>query len=228
MTPLAAADANHPAVYRDIMVGTELALIISSDAPGYWLGRLQLSWDNEKYATLSGRGSLNTVPGTPLSTYAASCFGPAGTGATVRDYVNVSGIGLELRTPVTGSREGAMPAVPGDWFVVDYRARQTGVCRVDLYDLLVDFAVPAQTLTFTHVPSRDFTGDGMVDFRDFTRLASHWGSTVSSDPNSPDSTVDLNGDNRVDFDDLALFSEYWLEQTDCGEPGDTSSSIPNL
>ena len=31
-TPLAAVDADHPNVYRDIMVGTRLTLVISSDS----------------------------------------------------------------------------------------------------------------------------------------------------------------------------------------------------
>ena len=45
-TPLAAVDANHPDVYRDIMVGTRLTLVISSDTADKWSGNLELSWDD--------------------------------------------------------------------------------------------------------------------------------------------------------------------------------------
>jgi hypothetical protein len=75
--------------------------------------------------------------------------------------------------------------------------------------------VPIQTLSFTHVPSRDFNGDTIVNFQDLALLASHWGS--KADPNSPDAAFDLNADRRIDLGDLALFSEYWLERTDCSK-----------
>ncbi len=55
-TPLAAVDANHPTVYRGIMVGTRLTLVISSDANDPWGGELVLPLDDSPYAKLSGRG----------------------------------------------------------------------------------------------------------------------------------------------------------------------------
>jgi len=36
VTPLEAVDPNHPTVYRDIMVGTRLVLVVSSDQDEYW------------------------------------------------------------------------------------------------------------------------------------------------------------------------------------------------
>ncbi len=217
VTPLAAVDPNHPTVYRDIMVGTRLALIISSDAPAFWLGRLLLPWDYEQNALLTGRGLTPPPPGVPAySTYQDSRFDAAGTRASVRDFENVRGIGLEFRSDYTPYLvPGFHPAYPGDWFVVDYRARQTGVARVDLYDSFASPSGPIQTLSFTHVPSRDFNSDTIVDFRDFALMASHWGSAVSTDPNSRSSALDLDANTRVDFGDLALFSEYWLERADC-------------
>ena len=83
------------------------------------------------------------------------------------------------------------------------------------YDFSVSFDVPIETLAFTHVPSRDFNGDTVVDFKDLALLASHW--DLNADPNSPDGPFDLNADGRIDLGDLALFSEYWLERTDCGD-----------
>jgi hypothetical protein len=61
-TPLATVDPNHPTVYRDIMVGTRLVIVVSSDAPGLygdqqlWSGGLVISRDDWQRGTLSGRG----------------------------------------------------------------------------------------------------------------------------------------------------------------------------
>ena len=74
-----------------------------------------------------------------------------------------------------------------------------------------------QTLSFQHVPSRDFNGDMVVDFKDFARFAAHWRS--APDPNAgAGATFDLSTDNWIDSSDLASFSEYWLERTDSNEP----------
>ncbi len=232
MTPLAAVDPNQPTVYRDIMVGTRLVLIVHSDAGIYWLGRLLLSADAAQYATLSGRGYTATLPGKAVSypNYRGSGLASAGGGARVRAVANALGTGFELTTTIAGASTGTPPTVAGDWFVIDYRAQQVGVCDVALYDLDVDFYVPIQTLSFTQVPSRDFNSDAVVNFQDFTRLASSWNSATPPDPNSPETAFDLDGNARVDFRDIALFSEYWLERTDCsgpaGDPNDLSTANP--
>jgi hypothetical protein len=227
-TPLAAVDPNRPAVYRDIMVGTRLVFVVSSDTGGYWQGGLRLSWDDAEYATVSGRGYIAPTPGAPvkLPNYAGSCLDAAGTQANARPFQDIRGIGFELRTTITGSRTGVQPTVPGDWFILDYRAEQVGSCEVGLYNLSVSYDVPIDTLAFTHVPSRDFNGDALVDFKDFALLASHQGGPVNKDPNDPDSAFDLNGDAKVDLGDFALFSEYWLERADCTQPGADPSNLP--
>ena len=65
-TPLAAVDANQPDVYRDIMVGTRLTLVISSDTADKWGGDLELSGDDALYGTLSGRGFTYPRPAARL------------------------------------------------------------------------------------------------------------------------------------------------------------------
>jgi hypothetical protein len=232
-TPLTAVDANYPDLYRDIMVGTRLTLVISSDTADKWGGNLALSWDDALYGTLSGRGLTPPAPGSALkySTYKGSCLDAAGTKATVIDLWNDhSIIGLNFGNDVIPYVTGGHPAYPGDWFVVDYYAEQAGECRVEFHghDLVGHApdrnAVPVigpelllQTLSFQHVPSRDFNGDTVVDFRDFARFAAHWRS--APDPNAgAGAAFDLRPDNWIDSSDLTSFSQYWLERTDCNEP----------
>ena len=90
----------------------------------------------------------------------------------MRDVQDVHGIGLALRNDPLPHLTDGHAAYPGDWFVVDYYAEQVGICTVGLYGSLAGSQVPSQTLFFTHIPSRDFNHDTMVDFKDFARLAS--------------------------------------------------------
>lgn len=217
-TPLAAVDANHPNVYRDIMVGTRLTLVLSSDSSEYWIGNLLLSWEDAKYARLSGRGYVLPLPDSRIRfpNYRDSRLEAAGTKAAVWDVVDSKRIGLGFRSDHTPYISGGHPAYPGDWFIVDYYAEQAGSSQVGLYGLFADKNVPMQTLCFTHVPSRDFNGDTTVNLKDFALLASRWRSAV--DPNSVPEAVDLDADRRVDASDLACFSQYWLLRTDSNEP----------
>lgn len=56
------------------------------------------------------------------------------------------------------------------------------------------------------IPVVDFNGDGIVDLKDFSKLAQHWGKDESS--------VDIGpmpcGDGRVDIRDVAVLVEHWL------------------
>ncbi len=214
-TPLAVVDANYPDVYRDIMVGTRLALVVSSDRSEYWLGTLLLSGDDVNDARLSGRGLTPPPPDSPLrfSAYKDSSLSAAGTNAHVRDIGGIYGVGLEFRNDVSPHITGGHPAYPGDWFVVDYYAERAGPCTVRLYRSAVGPDVLLQTLSFTHVPSRDFNRDTVVNFTDFARLASQWRS--AADPSqSPTAAFDLDADGRVEPADLASFGRYWLAQSD--------------
>jgi hypothetical protein len=224
-TPLALLDPNYPTIYRDIMVGTRLALIVSSDKGEYWLGRLLMLQDDTKYATLSGRGYTTTQPGSTVfyPNYKDSCLQAAGGNARVRDVKDLNGTGFSLTTATPLS---IPTTVAGDWFVIDYRAEQVGVCNIGLCDSRISNSIPIQVLSFLHVPSRDFNGDAVVDFQDFALLASHWGSVRGSDPNDPAAGFDLNDDARIDLGDLALFGEYWLQRTDCGVPGREPNDVP--
>jgi hypothetical protein len=226
-TPLAAVDPNHPTVYRDIMVGTRLVIVISSDAPGIvgdhqlWTGWLVISRDDWQRGTLSGRGYNQRRRNYDGSLLAAAGPLEAGTVAYHEYWQPNMGNGFDLSV--------SMFSVAGDWFVLDYHAEQTGFCDVGLYDYHASSDVPLETLSFTHVPSRDFNGDTIVDFQDFALLASRCGAAVAPDPNGFDAPFDLDSDGRIDLGDIASFSECWLERTDCRPPmTDPNEPSPSL
>jgi hypothetical protein len=93
VTPLEGVDPNHPAVYRDIMVGTRLVLVVGSDRGEYWLGSLRLSCDDAQCARLSGRGYIQ-LP----ANYRDSCLVSAGKTARAILFNNFWGIGIEFQT----------------------------------------------------------------------------------------------------------------------------------
>ncbi|HSV99783.1 MAG TPA: hypothetical protein VLI39_06405 [Sedimentisphaerales bacterium] len=202
-TPLAPVDPNHPHVYAEIVVGTKLAIVISSDTDDFWWGSLEYSRDYETTMSLTARGDAPD--------YADSCLPAADDDTAVMDpIVGPESLGFEF---LNGFRP-----LPGDWFILDYRAEQVGSCELRLYDLDVAWDVPIEVLSFTHVPSCDFTGDNSVDFEDFAlltlRMSPSWGSAVNDD----NSAFDLTADHRVDFYDLIQFSGHWLEQIACDAP----------
>ncbi len=216
ITPLGIVDPNQTAVYRDVMVGTHLVLIVSSDSDRFWAGTLYTSWDDAAYGVLSARGY-----GPVWKNYEESCLDAAGRGALVQEYPGM-GAGFSLSTGDNFGVPGWDP-LAGDWFVLDYYAQSRGSCDVMLYSGIASSQVLVETLSFTHVASRDFNGDHIVDFKDLAILSSRWRTTTDSDPNGPNAKLDLNSDQRIDSQDLAFFSEYWLERTDFVE----SAADPN-
>lgn len=210
VTPLAAVDANQPTVYRDIMVGTHLVLIVSSDSDEPWTGALYISWEDASCGVLMGRGYSPA-----WGSYGESCLDAAGRGAMVGVYAG-AGAGFELSTAESFGVPGWDP-LAGEWFILDYHAQAVGSCHVILYSGAVGQRTLVETLSFTHVMSRDFDDDRVVGFEDFALLASRWRTTVDSDPNSPSTRLDLNSDQQIGAQDLALFSEYWLDQIDSTE-----------
>lgn len=219
-TPLAAVDANQPTVYRDIMVGTHLVLVVGSNSDEPWTGALFVPGDDVPYGELDARGY---VP--PWQNYEGSCLEAAGRGALVWNYRGM-GAGFQLSTADSFGVPGLDP-VAGDWFILDYYARAVGSCCVTLYSYLNDSINLTETLSFEHVMSRDFDDDKIVDFEDLALLSAQWRTTLDVDSNSPNAKLDLNSDQQIDTQDLALFIEYWLEQTDSVEPA-TDPNDPTL
>jgi hypothetical protein len=236
VTPLLPKDPNTPYVYSDIMVGTHLILIVSSDEPAplykWWWGALLTSMEDWDRGKLAGRDSEPN----DKRPYDGSCLEAAGwcPRVTFGEYPDFDRIGFDLMADCD--------PVAGNWFVFDYYAEEVGVCSVQLFDrgygpdegvppevggdlldrgehpdVPIDFNVPDETLSFAHVPSCDLNGDHIVDFRDFVLLTCHWRQTTGTDPAAP-ALPDLDADSVIGPSDIARFSDFWLERTDCGEP----------
>jgi hypothetical protein len=199
-TPLELADPCVPYVYRDIMVGTKLTVIVDSNVAEYWYaGALVMEEANMvNIGCLYGRGYDGYG-------YPGSCLPAAGDYAAVYSTV-CPYIGFE-------AYGGEEPNV-GDWFIFDYNALDIGDCNIAFceYDIH-GTAVLIHTLTFYHVRSRDFDKNTKVDFADFAVLASYWQAADCKNPDWCEETdLDLDGD--VDTNDLALFTDYWLDRTE--------------
>ncbi len=222
VTPLPLADPNVPHVYRDIMVGTRLAIFISSDTGGFWNGLIWLSPQDLAVGDVSGRDySLES------RRYEGSCLSALGSHSSVT-----------LRTSSVGSRLDLfawLDSIAGEWFVLDFEALGVGTCTPGLYaygpsdpnssDRSPEDADPPpfevdllQVLSFQHVLTRDYDQDHLVNFVDFAILADQWRVADVEEPNAAPA-LDLNADDWVDARDMALFSEYWLERTQAVAPG---------
>jgi hypothetical protein len=198
-TPLEWADPNVPYVYPDIMVGTQLTIIVDSNVVQNWSGSLALADANMDYAVLSGREPLI------VGDWTGSHYPAAGNEAAVFDWEETGIDGFDLYTDSTGVEEGR-------WFIIDYNSTEVGSCKISYYDHDFSWDEPVLYLSFTQVPTRDFNGDTFVDFLDFALFASYWQQTGCSEPGWCGGT-DLDANSKVDANDLMLFCNYWLYQT---------------
>jgi len=199
-TPLELADPNVPFVYRDIMVGTKLTIIVDSNVAETWDGGLYISSFNWDYGVLSAR-DYNDI----TLNWEDSYFEAAGDKAWVLDINNMIMRGFDLHSQNTANI--------GDWFILDYTAKNRGICIVDFYDYSFSWDIPFYSLEFLHVRTRDFNQDTKVDFADLALFSLYWQDTSCSDPDWCAGT-DLSTDGIVDLDDLMLFADYWLERTE--------------
>ncbi len=192
-TLLELADPCIPYVYRPIMVGTHLTIIISSDTNEEWDGGVLTLWDaNLNYGVLPG--------GSPLPA--------AGDDAVVWPWIDSSEEHYAEGLALGGGRN---PSI-ADWFIVDYNAISTGNCSVFFYDWDGYPDTQLYQMSFTHVRTRDFNNDGIVNFEDFAVFGLNWHRTDCSEPENC-SGADLDADGDVGISDLKQFAEYWLEKT---------------
>lgn len=189
----------------DIMVGSRLTIIVSSDSNDYWSGGLFIAGQDRAFGTLAGR---DLDPNT--RDWTGSRYENAGDFAKVTAWKDSSIWGFDLYTfyPVDGNSEDNS-TVPGNWFIIDYEADKVGDYNVGFYDYSISWDDPNYFLSFSHSPTRDLNGDGKVNFIDFAIFASKWNATDCGDPNWCDG-ADLDRDSDVDYNDLGLFADYWL------------------
>jgi len=206
-TPLALVDPDIPHVYKDVMVGTKLIIVVSSDTNEYWGdgyggdgGSLAIEEAYWPYGVLSAAEPL--ING---SDWSGSHLPAAGTEAVVWDWEESGIDGFDLYTGSTGIEAG-------DWFIIDYNATNIGDCNVGFYDHRISWVEPIYYLSFSHVRTRDFNNDTIVNLADFAMFASRWLATNCTGLNWCDGT-DLDIDGGVDVNDLMLFCEFWLERT---------------
>jgi len=187
-------------VYRDIMVGTKLTIIVDSNVAGTWDGGLYIRYTDREYGVLSAR-DYNDI----THDWESSRFEAAGDKAWVLDFNDIIMSGFDLHSHNT--------ADVGDWFIIDYKAKNIGVCTVDFYDYSSGSNIPVCSHEFSHVRTCDFNQDTKVDFADLALLSLYWLQVGCTDPDWCSGT-DLNTDGIVDYDDLMLFADFWLEKTE--------------
>jgi len=208
-TPIEPNEVNLPIIkYPDIMVGTKLSIIVSSDVNEYWGdgfgndgGSLAFEEEYWDYGVLLARDCNESTPD-----YEGSHFPAAGNEAIVWDWEELGIDGFDLYTGSTGIESG-------DWFIIDYNATSVGICKVGFYDHTISWYDPNYYLMFSHVRTRDFNNDTKVNFVDYAILASHWQVTDCDEPNWCEG-ADLDTDGQVDANDLTLFCKFWLEKTE--------------
>ncbi|MHC4192865.1 MAG: hypothetical protein ACYS8I_02785 [Planctomycetota bacterium] len=207
----------------EIMVGTKLTLVISSDSNDYWSGGLFIRGDDRAFATLEGRDyDANTRDWT------GSHYEDAGELAKVTAWHDSYIWGYDLLTfyPVDNN-SGDNSTEAGDWFVIDYYADEAGDCNLEFYDYSISWDDPNYFITFSHVPTRDLNWDDVVNFVDYAIFSSRWNATACNDPNWCDG-ADLERDGDVDYNDLALFADYWLWPTSINESNADYLEDPNI
>lgn len=206
------ADGITPFDFRDIMVGTKLTVAVESSSASPICGGVFITGQDRAWGRLSGRnrnpGSLspncNFNDGSPFGEpgdWTGSHFPSAGASATVYTFRDSFFWGFDIQSDNA--------AVAGDWFLFDYTAIDVGQPVIGLYDYAISFFDPIQTLSPNHVPTRDFSGNGDVDYMDFSIFNTNWMSTNCQDPNWCDQT-DISRDGNVTLVDLDMFIDFWL------------------
>jgi hypothetical protein len=196
------ADPNSllPLSAEEIVLGKPISLVISSDANEPWNGGLFIRGGDREVSMLAGRGQPN------IRLYQGSCMDGSGAHARAMYWKDSNIHGFDFYSnPVSVS--------PGDWFVVDYVPVKPGLCGIEFYEYSTEdpnsWYEPQSTLVLENTPSRDFSGDGIVNFEDFSHLASVWLDGSCADPNWCGHR-DLDRDGMIGLTDLLMFSDYWL------------------
>jgi hypothetical protein len=206
-----------------VMVGTKLPIVVLSDSNDFWSGGLFIEDQNRAYGLLEGRGcdpnrllyDPNRSGSVPklvqyFEDFRDSHSAIAGESARVTAWEDSSIQGFDLYTTEINDSN----FIAGEWFLIDYEAKETGDCNIAFYDYSISWTIPQQYIKLTNVPTRNLNYDPNqhVDFIDYTIFSSKWGDISCVEPNWCQG-ADLDRDGYVDYNDLGLFVDYWLWNT---------------
>jgi hypothetical protein len=190
----------HPLWIQEVMVGTQVSLVVHSDSDALWGGGLFIHDADRGRGVLSSRNSGD--PNDPAGQ--ASCLEAAGPGAFILGWNDSKMSGFDLYSDELTRRAGK-------WFVLDYTPRAEGDCTIHYYDHNNSFTVedPNLQVPFVNTATRDFNKDGVVNFEDFSIFATSWQTGTSADPNAA-GRADLDHDGSVGLVDVLMFADFWL------------------
>lgn len=196
-----------PLDWLEVMTGTQVALVVSSDANSLWTGGLFLRDDDRLLGSLSGRDK------DPNSRdWIASHLPAAGPAARVIQWRDSSIWGFDLYTD-------ELYPEPGPWFVIDYMAQEPGDCMIEFYDTRYSWTQCDPNLSFVlhNTLTRDLNADERVTLADFYLFSQAWQQVGCYEPQLC-ARADFDLDGTVGLMDLAEFSEYWLWGTPGWQP----------
>jgi hypothetical protein len=198
----------------DIMMGMNVALVVSSDNTDLWSGGLFIEGEDRAYGALYGRAK------DPNSRdWSGSHLVNAGTGAVVVEWKDSLRWGFDFYTDDLARQSGKC-------FVIDYQPLKPGYCAVSFYNHGISWtaADPNESIVFFNTATRDLFPDGIVNYADFSLFSSHWQEPgVSNDPNvfNP---ADFNIDGCVDLIDVCMFADFWMYGVSGWQPHVKTSS----
>ena len=103
---------------------------------------------------------------------------------------------MNLGPVINSSYWDFSPNISGDGSTLYFGSdRPSGIGSADLWQAPI-------------IPVVDLNGDGIVDLKDFSKLAQYWGQSESSVDMGPTPL----GDGIVDTQDLTVLAEHWLEE----------------
>ena len=213
------ADPNSliPLTIEEVMPDKPISLVISSDANQPWKGGLFIRGRDRSRGLLTGRGQMQ------FRLFQDSCLEGTGENALAMHWKDSNIRGFDFYTSQADIR-------PGDWFVVDYVPLEPGQCKIEFYEYMAEdpnsWFEPRIILALENTPSRDFNGDGIVNFADFSQLASVWLAGSCTEPDWC-GHKDLDRDGMVGLTDLLMFSDYWLWGSAGWKPS-PGSADPNV
>ena len=180
----------------DDLYMTSRASIADSWGAPVNLGSTVNSPANEGGPSISADGRILFFSGYAYGPYRPGGYGRADIWVTTRATISDTwGTPVNLGPPINTSHFDFFPNISADGSTLFFMSdRPGGYGNWDLWQAPI-------------LPVVDFNGDGIVDLKDFSRLAQYWGQNRRSVDMGPTPL----GDGTVDIQDVAALAEYWLE-----------------